>query len=271
MIIKKYFLTLNRTKTNINPENFEINVSKSMSNNIINPKPLQKGLRRKHWNNWYIMINTNKVFTNIECNEFKILENKLVKAFNMIVGNYENQTIFKYIVFKELSEYLTANIYKFKTSDATKVGNNIHRLHFHVLLSFYHNTLIKLDYDKFKRKMKELVSIKLAMLYKIYLSANTNVENYINKYNDITKSKKQLVNFLSLSEFKLKKYKHFTFLYLNICFSFLYFVMEEIKKVEELIEYSIDEKDFQSNSKLYRGRYLNNYLIFENKTVVQLN
>jgi hypothetical protein len=108
------------------------------------------------------MFNTNKPFTDIESEEFKELEDRLVSSFNKVVGNEENQNIYNYVVFKE-HDAGTHNIRKFKCSGASEIGNKQHRLHFHVILAFFHNILIKINYEKIKKDMEKACSIPLAV------------------------------------------------------------------------------------------------------------
>jgi hypothetical protein len=174
---------------------FEVNIVKSNYSNITESEEVvkAKAARRNKWSVFHYMFNTNKPFTDIESEEFKELEDRLVSGFNKVVGNEENQNIYNYVVFKE-HDAGTHNIRKFKCSGASEIGNEQHRLHFHVILAFFHNTLIKINYEKIKKDMEKACGIPLAVWYKVYSKADFNVQNYIMKYYDMSKSKKTETN-----------------------------------------------------------------------------
>jgi hypothetical protein len=172
---------------------YEVNIVKSAYTNITESQEdvkKAKAARRNKWSIFHYTFNTNKPFTDIESPKFKDLEDKLVSGFNKIVGSQENQNIYNYVVFKE-HDAGTHNIRKFKCSAATEVGDEQHRLHMHVLIAFFHNTLLKIDYEKIKRDMERACGIPLAVFYRVYSKADFNIQNYIMKHHDMKKSKQR--------------------------------------------------------------------------------
>ena len=171
--------------------NFEVNIVKSSYSNVTesNEENKARNAQRNKWLIFHYMFNTNQPFTNIECKRFKELENKLVEGFKAIVGTKEKQNIYNYVTFKE-QDGGTYKIKNFKCSGASEIGNEQHRLHFHVLLAFFHNSLIRINYEKIKRDMEKSVGLPLAVFYKVYSKADFNIQNYIMKYHDIAKTKK---------------------------------------------------------------------------------
>ena len=77
------------------------------------------------------------------------------------------------------------NIEKIKVNACTEIGDEQHRLHIHMMVAFFHNTLIKLNYEQIRKAMEESVGIPLAFWAKIYSKADFNILNYVNKYNNI--------------------------------------------------------------------------------------
>ena len=165
---------------------FEKNICKSSYNNITETEEKKKpeSVRRKKWSVFHIMFNTNKTFHDIKSPDFLELQNKLVTSADRIVGSEENQEILKYVIYKETNSG-SHNIEKIKVNACTEIGDEQHRLHIHMMVAFFHNTLIKLNYEQIRKAMEESVGIPLAFWAKIYSKADFNILNYVNKYNNI--------------------------------------------------------------------------------------
>jgi hypothetical protein len=147
----------------VNPS-FEVNIVKSNYSNITESKKVVKvkAVQRNKWSVIHYIFNTNKPFIDIKSEEFKELEDKLVSGFNKIVRNEKNQNIYNYVIFKEYNAE-THNIRKLKYSGASEIENEQHKPHFHIILAFFHNILIKINYEKIKKDMEKACSIPLAV------------------------------------------------------------------------------------------------------------
>ncbi len=71
------------------------------------------------------------------------------------------------------------NIHDVDIKSATEIGPKTGASHAHIMFNFKHNTLVKLDYNKIKSKLKE--DLKLEGLYlnnKTYNASEANLEDF---------------------------------------------------------------------------------------------
>lgn len=129
---------------------------------------------RLHYSGWHMTINTNKKFTKLTGDvadvdldalaasnpEFAVHYNKFEEAVNAVFGDIK-----PYIRFMEPDKTTTldkAHFVDFNMNGSFELGAQ-KALHAHLHIEVVHRTIIRLDYEKIKKKIVEVYGHKVYM------------------------------------------------------------------------------------------------------------
>lgn len=149
--------------------------------NVTDPEGNKKKQKRKtHWSNYFMTFNSNKVFHDIRNPEFKKLEQKMIDALNDM---FSEKNIEKYVIVKEAGKNFD-DIKEIQFEARSEIGDDAKKLHCHALLSFHHNTLIKLNLDKLKADFGEKTGLEDGWYfnYRIAKKDCHDISKYIRKF-----------------------------------------------------------------------------------------
>lgn len=132
--------------------------------------------RRNKRSNFFITINTNQKI-NPHSKEYENLNNSFKKSLNEIYNNIKD-----YINISQKDDSFDNNVEDVNIDSATKYGPKNNSVHTHININLKHNTLLKLDYSKIKKKICEDLNLKnIYMNSKLYNNNAMNLKDYINK------------------------------------------------------------------------------------------
>lgn len=138
--------------------------------------------RKNRTSNFFLTINTNQHF-NQHSEEYEKFNDKLKVSLNEIYENIGDYLKIK----KDKDEYKNDtydnNIHDVDIKSATEIGSKTGKAHSHTLIAVKHNTLVHLDYDKIKEKIKNDLQLKNFYLNnRVSSNSNANLVDYISKY-----------------------------------------------------------------------------------------
>jgi uncharacterized protein YwqG len=132
--------------------------------------------KRNRRSNFFLTLNTNKKF-NPHSEEYQVFNNKFKQSLNEIYDDIGN-----YLKIKEAGATYDENVIVVDIESGTEIGPKTGSAHSHTIISVKHNTLVQLDYEKMKEKIKR--DLGLSNMYvnnKLFYNASQTLLDYVSK------------------------------------------------------------------------------------------
>ncbi len=138
---------------------------------------------RNRWSNFLFTVNVNKRFEDIENDEFKRLEDKLIKTAEYMCDQLNILNYTDIVTTEHSREDGIKYIKKIETMGQTEVGPKTGCLHMHGMVRFHHKTKIRLNRDKINKLFNDRMGSDCYLNIQGSSDTSVDFENYIRKYN----------------------------------------------------------------------------------------